>query len=406
MFNRWILTLLSRPLPPQEGLIETILSALQNYTIAAEALFEILQESFPAKKIVREPNNLHLVSDVYTHWVSAAQNWLQLQKCAKIRTEYFSISTEYSYEEMRAKISYLTEFLKEKALTLLEELAKVLCCHAMIALEKHSAMLIPKTHVSIYLDVSKVAHVVHKIPDENQMDELTISYDCLCKLKSLYILHSANKMHAFEYALYALLRRYKTFFGYCPYEIPFEEALLDPAFRLLLKNDVNFECFASPLNCYLPQFCSLFLDTDHLFGSYGSFFNWEPPPEDGTFEVSPPCINQVAKCTYNRIVSLRTSHLNSHFIAFMPEGICDDYMVVTHFKAFEYLALVGAQHYKTASYQVSSTNLDVMMLPKEGNWQKLGKKLCSAVDVYAYPTCPTTILPRVTTVSRKHPNLT
>ena len=39
---------------------------------------------------------------------------------------------------------------------------------------------------------------------------------------------------------------------------------------------VAFECFASPLNAYLPAFCSGFPDVDAPFGSSGSFFNFAP----------------------------------------------------------------------------------------------------------------------------------
>ena len=37
--------------------------------------------------------------------------------------------------------------------------------------------------------------------------------------------------------------------------------------------DVNFEMFASPLNFSLNMFCSIFSDTDKLFGSIGNFYN-------------------------------------------------------------------------------------------------------------------------------------
>ena len=37
--------------------------------------------------------------------------------------------------------------------------------------------------------------------------------------------------------------------------------------------DISFETFASPLNFNMYRFCSLFYDTDNLFGSVGSFYN-------------------------------------------------------------------------------------------------------------------------------------
>ena len=47
----------------------------------------------------------------------------------------------------------------------------------------------------------------------------------------------------------------------------------------------TFECFASPLNCRYPTYCSAFADTDRFFGSLGSFFSFHPT--EGSFEVHP-----------------------------------------------------------------------------------------------------------------------
>ena len=45
---------------------------------------------------------------------------------------------------------------------------------------------------------------------------------------------------------------------------------------LLKEFDCKMECFASPLNCRYSRFCSAFLDTDFVFGSMGSFFDFSP----------------------------------------------------------------------------------------------------------------------------------
>ena len=37
--------------------------------------------------------------------------------------------------------------------------------------------------------------------------------------------------------------------------------------------DISFETFASPLNFNMYRFCSIFKDTDSIFGSVGSFYN-------------------------------------------------------------------------------------------------------------------------------------
>uniref|UniRef100_A0A7S0IND2 PCIF1 WW domain-containing protein n=1 Tax=Calcidiscus leptoporus TaxID=127549 RepID=A0A7S0IND2_9EUKA len=49
---------------------------------------------------------------------------------------------------------------------------------------------------------------------------------------------------------------------------------------------VDFECCASPLNCYHTAYCSAFADVDAPFGSSGSFAAFAPTT--GAFEVNPP----------------------------------------------------------------------------------------------------------------------
>ena len=46
------------------------------------------------------------------------------------------------------------------------------------------------------------------------------------------------------------------------------------------------ECFASPLNCRYPCFCSAAADVDAPFGSRGSFFRARP--QSGAFLANPP----------------------------------------------------------------------------------------------------------------------
>lgn len=48
----------------------------------------------------------------------------------------------------------------------------------------------------------------------------------------------------------------------------------------------QLECFASPMNCRWPRFCSMFPDTDAPFGSRGDFFQF--CPKGGSFEANPP----------------------------------------------------------------------------------------------------------------------
>ena len=92
---------------------------------------------------------------------------------------------------------------------------------------------------------------------------------------------------AFHEKLFMVLCRYASLGGH-----GYQAGLVPEAFDVLhtaLK--VNFECFASPLNCRYPKFCSAFLDTDEPFGSLGSFFNFKP--KEGSFEANPPFVPEV-----------------------------------------------------------------------------------------------------------------
>lgn len=56
--------------------------------------------------------------------------------------------------------------------------------------------------------------------------------------------------------------------------------------ELRRRLSTQLECFASPLNCRWPSYCSMFPDTDAPFGSRGDFFQF--CPTGGSFEANPP----------------------------------------------------------------------------------------------------------------------
>lgn len=55
-----------------------------------------------------------------------------------------------------------------------------------------------------------------------------------------------------------------------------------------MNDDYNlqFECFASPINATLPKFCSIYYDVEKFFGSHGNFFNINII--EGTYSFNPP----------------------------------------------------------------------------------------------------------------------
>jgi phosphorylated CTD-interacting factor 1 len=88
----------------------------------------------------------------------------------------------------------------------------------------------------------------------------------------------------FDNHLFCVLARYSMLEGY-----GWQAAVAQTVLRALQKDfGVSVECFSSPLNTYLPSYCSLFPDTDARFGSLGSFFDLDP--SEGSFEANPPFV--------------------------------------------------------------------------------------------------------------------
>merc|ERR1719432_136906 len=90
------------------------------------------------------------------------------------------------------------------------------------------------------------------------------------KLRLLFETHGAHLPGAGSFAsrCWTLLTRYQALFG------PHDEGAgwhmaVTPSVMDSLVGDFGVACelFASPLNCALPSFCSLFRDTDWWFGS-------------------------------------------------------------------------------------------------------------------------------------------
>ncbi|GET87655.1 hypothetical protein, conserved [Leishmania tarentolae] len=85
--------------------------------------------------------------------------------------------------------------------------------------------------------------------------------------------------------LFTLLLRYRTLFGEHGYNQGPQAAVPPPVMEhLATAFEISAEAFASPLNAQLPQFGSLFPDTDRHFGSMGSFFDLQFGGASGNFQ--------------------------------------------------------------------------------------------------------------------------
>ena len=111
---------------------------------------------------------------------------------------------------------------------------------------------------------------------------LRISHQHLSKLRELYQ-GSTN----FNNDVFCLLLRYKALHGG-----GFQASLPACVFDVLKREfGVEMEGFASPLNSRFSCFCSAFPDTDAVFGSLGSFFEF--CPRSGSFALNPPFVGDL-----------------------------------------------------------------------------------------------------------------
>jgi len=120
----------------------------------------------------------------------------------------------------------------------------------------------------------------------------------------------------FLHRTFALLARYDTIGG-----AGYQAAMPEPAFDYLTSAyAVSTECFASPLNCYLPNFHSAFPDTDAWYGSHGSFFALRCT--DGSYESNPPFLELNMCCNALMVLLLleRAEHAGAalQFVVVWP----------------------------------------------------------------------------------------
>ena len=102
----------------------------------------------------------------------------------------------------------------------------------------------------------------------------------------------------FHRHLLRLLARYEALGGH-----GYQAALNQSGFDILLNGmAIAFECFASPLNCRYGRFCSAFPDTDSVFGSICSFFQFQP--KRGSFEANPPFVPEFMDAMIDHIETL------------------------------------------------------------------------------------------------------
>jgi len=98
--------------------------------------------------------------------------------------------------------------------------------------------------------------------------------------------------------------------------------------------NISFEMFASPLNFNMNMFCSIFYDTDHIFGSMGSFYNLTIEKLlmqniKGVFFNPPYLPILMKKCTLqclDILDKMNNNNVDFTIFSFLPNWIDADYI--------------------------------------------------------------------------------
>lgn len=145
------------------------------------------------------------------------------------------------------------------------------------------------------------------------------------KLRSLFDSDLAAKdafaLAPLEARCWTLLTRYQALYGPHREGAGWHMALTSPVLESLAQDfGVSHELFASPLNCGLPEYCSVFDDTDRCFGSQGGFFKFcrtALVSNGGSFQCNPPFEEHLLKRVLDVLVGAVTTCTKPLSIAFV-----------------------------------------------------------------------------------------
>lgn len=120
--------------------------------------------------------------------------------------------------------------------------------------------------------------------------------------------------------IFCLVKRYENFFSEGSIQSSAMHSSLPwECFEVLSQElSVNHECYASPFNSQLKNFCSAFGDIDPYFGSSGSFLDFYPI--SGSYEVGPPYTEYAMEKMAMHVVNLlQSSQEPLSFVVIVPD---------------------------------------------------------------------------------------
>lgn len=118
-------------------------------------------------------------------------------------------------------------------------------------------------------------------------------------------------------------------------------------FNSILKDKLTLEMFASPINCHLTNFCSIFPDIEHYYGSVGTSFTYETDMnfwlKQKIVVCNPPYCTQImtrmAEMIKNIVTHCIDKQHNINFVIIVPDWrngskYYDEYEVYTLLKPY------------------------------------------------------------------------
>ncbi|GKY98982.1 hypothetical protein MPSEU_000853900 [Mayamaea pseudoterrestris] len=203
-------------------------------------------------------------------------------------------------------------------------------------------------------------------------------------------------LHAFHYIIMTVLLRYSSLSGgQLLLEMRgggMQGAIHGQVFEVLRKSFSEgpmLECFASPLNAYLPSFGSAFPEIDWHFGSVGDFA--QQTVSSGCCEANPPftpgIMHAMAEQIEECLAEANRKHKTLTFAVIVPtvpddvtKAACAKRFAATPFRrmtasascrhhlvlaAREHGYIAGAQHLKTTRYKYSIFDTSLIMLQSD-----------------------------------------
>jgi hypothetical protein len=142
----------------------------------------------------------------------------------------------------------------------------------------------------------------------NILDNLLIPFDEYDKLKSNFV----GKESLMNEYIWIILYRYQLL-GSNNHQLGVKSDIMS---KMKKDFNLNYECFASAINCTFAHYCSIYHDVEKHFGSFGSFFNLTPI--GGTFGLNPPYQKDIIEMALNKALEwLEDADENKKILTFI-----------------------------------------------------------------------------------------